>query len=624
MAKWFLESLDVNGGYLPGLSLTLPQGLTCIIGPRGSGKSTVVEAIRFGVSGLQGASKARMDLVNGNLARASLTIRTLGEDGSARYVIRRALRQPPSLSTTDGRVLSADLDRGTLLPLDGYSSSEIEGIADELGEKRRVLLDELLGDELRKVQIAIADDQRALAANADRIRVARQTVHDLSEQIEELSDARVRLAALPAPQASGVAAELAAAARQQRLNKDEATKLVSVRSLLQTFNERLLELIGWSRTQRATAIAVQNSENSDLLCQVEQLLCSTLEKAETKVSSAIPCLAETKDELERIQASLQERHLVQHAILVRLQDANAAEGQVVSERAFAEQQVALLEQLEIRRDVATTELLQLLSERAELKAAYLGQRDQLSGLRERVALDLQHRIGGKVRLRVLRGADDLAYTQLLTDGLRGAGLRNHEGILEGLKRLRPEHLAQIIQTDDAEELEAQISLGTERTRKVLDAFREKIDPLELEVMPLDDRICIELNVGSSAEPIYKDASTLSRGQKCTALLPLLIARRDVPLVIDQPEDNLDNHFIYETVVDTISRAKNERQMIFITHNANIPVLAEADLVVVLNSDGNHGFVERQGNLIQCRDEIIDLLEGGREAFELRRLKYADS
>jgi ABC-type bacteriocin/lantibiotic exporter with double-glycine peptidase domain len=96
------------------------------------------------------------------------------------------------------------------------------------------------------------------------------------------------------------------------------------------------------------------------------------------------------------------------------------------------------------------------------------------------------------------------------------------------------------------------------------------------------------------------------------------------LVIDQPEDNLDNHFIYETVVETIRRLKPRRQMIFVTHNANIPVLAEADLVVVMNSDGKKGFVQKAGSLDDCREEIIDLLEGGKEAFELRRQRYVKS
>jgi ABC-type glutathione transport system ATPase component len=185
-------------------------------------------------------------------------------------------------------------------------------------------------------------------------------------------------------------------------------------------------------------------------------------------------------------------------------------------------------------------------------------------------------------------------------------------------RLRPEQLAQLIVENDLKEFEEQLSLGQERCRRILDAFRENIDPLRLEIVDIEDRICIELNVSPGVEPNFKDAADLSRGQKCTALLPLLLARRDTPLIIDQPEDNLDNHFIYETVVETIRRLKQRRQMIFVTHNANIPVLAEADLVVVMDSDGKKGFVQKAGSLDDCREEIIDLLEGGEEAFELRR------
>jgi ABC-type protease/lipase transport system fused ATPase/permease subunit len=96
------------------------------------------------------------------------------------------------------------------------------------------------------------------------------------------------------------------------------------------------------------------------------------------------------------------------------------------------------------------------------------------------------------------------------------------------------------------------------------------------------------------------------------------------LIIDQPEDNLDNHFIFETVVNALQRLKRRRQMIFITHNANIPVLAEADLVLVMNSDGRVGFVETSGTVDECRDQIIDLLEGGREAFELRSKRYGSA
>jgi ABC-type glutathione transport system ATPase component len=251
-------------------------------------------------------------------------------------------------------------------------------------------------------------------------------------------------------------------------------------------------------------------------------------------------------------------------------------------------------------------------------------RDQISTLRDEVAAELQREAGERVRIRIMRNADHLAYQQMLVDGLRGARVRNHDEIMTTLMQLRPEQLAQLIQVNDVDSFEELTAFGTERSRKILDAFRESVDPLALEVIAIEDRIGIELNVSSSGQPNFRDASDLSRGQKCTALLPILLARRDSPLIIDQPEDNLDNHFIFETVVNAVQRLKSRRQMIFITHNANIPVLAEADLVLVMNSDGRIGVVEKSGTVDQCREHIIDLLEGGREAFELRSKRYANA
>ena len=208
----------------------------------------------------------------------------------------------------------------------------------------------------------------------------------------------------------------------------------------------------------------------------------------------------------------------------------------------------------------------------------------------------------------MRNADHMSYQQILVDGLKGARVRNQNEILATLMQLRPEQLAQLIQSNDLDSFEDLTHFGSERSRKILDAFQESLDPLALEITAIEDRIGIELNVATLGQPHFKDASDLSRGQKCTALLPILLARRDNPLIIDQPEDNLDNHFIFETVVNAVQRMKKRRQMIFITHNANISVLAEADLVLVMTSDGRVGAIEKCGTVDECREQIIDLLK----------------
>src|ERR1700746_720596 len=195
---WVIEKIEISGGFLPGLSATIPQGLTCIIGPRGSGKSTLVEAVRFALCGISAAPKHCADLIQANLAGGALVTIAALADGSNRYTIKRGLKQSPVLLTADGRAINAvDLDRGTFLPVDAYSSLEIEAIADEvLGDKRRSLLDELCSERMRTIHLSLAESARALDANADGVRAAQRTIEDLTEQAEELGDVRARFSAL--------------------------------------------------------------------------------------------------------------------------------------------------------------------------------------------------------------------------------------------------------------------------------------------------------------------------------------------------------------------------------------------------------------------------------------------
>lgn len=625
MPKWFLESIEINGGFLPGFSTHFPKGLTCVIGPRGSGKSTLIEALRFGVGGTSGASKPRLDLIQANLGPNTLvTVHTSPDGSGSGYTIRRSYKQPASLITEDGKsITTVDLDRGTFLPLDGYSSAEIEGIADEsVGEKRRSLLDELRGEELREINLTVAERRRALEANADKIRAAERLVGDLTEQIEEMGDVRARLASLPRATGGDDSENLATAARQCQMNSREARNLATALqtvSRLQAEIGQLSERISGGRTEQ---LAVESSANLKEMLGAQEAVETAIKEVALHLERAVARLADSEGQIGEIRQALAAAHSVQEAEHARLKEQNMAASQAIQERAAAEQAVTQLEEVESRRRQAQAELERHLEERKAMKADYLLERERISELREQVATDLQREAGENVRVRVLRNADNLSYQQMLTEGLRGARVRNQEDLVRSLMRLRPEQLAQIIRDNDFDELESLMAFGQERSRKILDAFRENIDPLELEIVTTDDRVRIELNVSTNSEPNFKDAADLSRGQKCTALLPLLLARRDTPLIIDQPEDNLDNHFIYETVVETIRRLKGRRQMVFITHNANIPVLAEADLVIVLNSDGKTGFVEQTGTLDECRDQIIDLLEGGQEAFELRRQRYA--
>jgi len=553
-----------------------------------------------------------------------ITIRTSDSAGKGSYTIKRVPAQSPVLLNSDGRAIeSVDLDRGTFLPLDGYSSQEIEDIAREsLGERRRGLLDELRAGELHRINLAVSEHRRKLEANAHAIRAARKLIADHTERIEELGDVRAKLAAHPQLPSGGGSSRPVAASNRRRANEREAAHLQKAVEAIQQFQRDLTQSAARAREALARPFSSEGSETSSLVERARQTVAKVCSGADTSLPQLIRQLAETEAGLLAIGNEMQRIHAVQDAEYARLQTENQAASQVVQEHARLEQSVARLDSLERERKEGKAQLDDLLEARKTLKGAYLLERDGISNLREEVAAELQRGAGSKVRIRVIRNADSLSYRQTLLHGLQGAKVRNHDDILKSLMRMRPEELAQIIQDSDIDELERQAELGHDRCDRILAAFRQAIDPLALEIVAIEDRVSIELNVSSTSEPNFKDAADLSRGQMCTALLPQLLARRATPLVIDQPEDNLDNHFIYETVVETVQRLKSKRQMIFITHNANIPVLAEAELVVVLNSDGKTGYIQKAGTLDECRNEIVGLLEGGEQAFDLRRKRYA--
>ena len=620
---WLVEKIEISGGFLPGLSVNIPPGLTCIIGARGSGKSTLAEAVRFALCGLSAAPKHCADLIQANLAGGALVTITALADGSNRYTVKRGLKQNPVLLTSDARAINTvDLDRGTFLPLDAYSSLEIEAIADEaLGQKRRSLLDELRSEQMRNIHLSLGESARALEANADRIRTARRTIDDLTEQIEELGDVRVRLSALT-PSDRESAEDFVRLSRQQQLNQREIAKLDAADRDLTALGETVERLRREAQNAFAARLTEEQSANADTLRRYDKLLAASMAPVEKHLAAIQSKILDAQGALSQARQSVAEVHTSHAGDLARLNALNQAASEQARVRASLEQNVAKLEALEQQRVELHAELETLFVKRKSLKADHILMRDQVSTMRDEVASELQHEAGERVRIRVMRNADHMSYQEMLVDGLKGARVRNQNEILATLMQLRPEQLAQLIQSNDIDSFEELTHFGVERSRKMLDAFRESVDPLTLEITAIEDRIAIELNVATAGRPHFKDASDLSRGQKCTALLPILLARRDNPLIIDQPEDNLDNHFIFETVVNAVQRMKKRRQMIFITHNANIPVLAEAELVLVMTSDGRVGAVEKSGTVDECREQIIELLEGGREAFALRSKRYA--
>lgn len=164
---------------------------------------------------------------------------------------------------------------------------------------------------------------------------------------------------------------------------------------------------------------------------------------------------------------------------------------------------------------------------------------------------------------------------------------------------------------------------------------EIIEKIKNDYLKYSDSYRIEFNV-SNRENVekhkssFRDITKLSLGQKVVAILSFILgyskyAKDFRPLIIDQPEDNLDSQYIYKNLVQELRVMKGTRQVIVATHNATIVTNAKADQVIVMDSDGEHGWLKKFGYSSSpvIKKEIINYLEGGEESFKHKEAIYKE-
>jgi ABC-type Mn2+/Zn2+ transport system ATPase subunit len=144
---------------------------------------------------------------------------------------------------------------------------------------------------------------------------------------------------------------------------------------------------------------------------------------------------------------------------------------------------------------------------------------------------------------------------------------------------------------------------------------------EIELLLPEDEIRVEYKKTDSS--LYEPLAVASAGQKTTAILTFILSHGKVPLILDQPEDDLDNRLVYELIVDRLRRSKEFRQIIVVTHNANIPVNGDAEYIISMDSKSEKISVFKTGTVEdnEIKKEICDVMEGTQYAFQMRRKRY---
>ncbi len=139
----------------------------------------------------------------------------------------------------------------------------------------------------------------------------------------------------------------------------------------------------------------------------------------------------------------------------------------------------------------------------------------------------------------------------------------------------------------------------------------------------EDSLNVEYST-SGDRPAFRPIQEGSPGQKTATLLAFLLSYGEEPLILDQPEDDLDNHLIYDLIVTQLRKVKMHRQVIVVTHKANIVVNGDAELVIALVARDGQTQTEAVGCLQEetMRQTICQIMEGGEIAFEERYRRIA--
>lgn len=620
-----IQSISWTGGFLDGVNLSFNQDLNVLIGGRGTGKSTVVESVRaaLGQRPLTPRARTHHDEMTNDphvLGRGTKIEVVLGcvNPRPHRIRVERLLPSPPLLyDVSTGERIARPVDE-VAAGLDVYGQRELAEIADD-GELRTNLLRRFLPER------SDADATTRLARDRESTRTnIVETVAKMQEIDEELSTLAALEERLRLFREAGVATQLDAQAKHQ-------TEGALVSAAESRATEALQELDAlnpqtWFNRQFLDGHGEQSVGD---LATVDRLLAA-FEHAEHATAHALASaeegLRELRHALDDIGAGWRARSGEIDAAFNRIQRALEAKGADAGEYLSVLRRTEELQRKRPERQRLSESLTAARRRREDVLIEL--ENVEVEELRrlQRVARRVSGQLEGLVRVTVTAPDDRTSVVKHLRNDV-GGRLDKVEAWIKSWPEFTVRALAEVGRSG-IENFASVSGVPLDQAQRVTSA-NERVW-LEVEEIQLTPSTEIELNVSpSDSAPVWRPLARLSTGQKATALLLLLLLEDKGPLVIDQPEDDLDNQFIFTGVVPRLRALKGVRQLVFSTHNANIPVLGDADLIAAMTveheAEGPSGrsHEEHRGSIDEpgVGELVEELLEGGREAFEIRRYRY---
>lgn len=618
-----LVALSWDRGLLSEQSVALNAGLNVLVGGRGAGKSTIVESIRFAF-GLEpkgkdalATHKAMMKELIGQKANVAVLLHS-PRPSPGFYLVERIYGQDPRVKDQNGDIIN-DLKPMDLVPgLEVYGQHEISELTRDKG-KLAEILKRFVGDD-HQVNVQM-DSLRS------RLRESRGGIADKQRNIRELDEALAALPGLREKLKRFQATNLKEHAEEKTAVQAEARLIEKVAGIVAELGTQSKKL----RPPRATAEPVLPDESDQRLphrstLEPVQKIVQDINNALRLASEALATAHETAEaDLAAIKVNWEPLRDTANKHFEDLKAKLVKEGHNPEEYVSLDDQVARLEPKRAEKQKLEDQLKTLRQTRQGIIDEWEKADTQAFTELEKAAKRVSKKLKGTVKAVIRPSSTIEPLREVLRNHVDG-NISQALGKLEETEALSLSKLAERIR-HGADAMMSEYGFTEISAKKIADAGEALA--LEVEECRIPPEALIELNVGRDGCDNWKRLENLSAGQKATAVLLLILLDADAPLIVDQPEDDLDNQFIAGRVVPIMRTGKKRRQFIFSSHNPNIPVLGDADHIIGLTPtvedacdrtkifDDDCGSIDRAS----VQQLIKDLLEGGEQAFATRRIKY---
>lgn len=618
--------------------IELSPYFNAIVGGRGTGKSTLVHALRLATrreDELQALPKdseprerfeAFRQIARGRDDKGALRPTTAirvewqHEDKHLRLCWGNEGKDLEVQEWRDGQwqPSSSQLVHAGRFPIRIFSQGQIAAMAGGGRQALLKIIDEAAG--VAPLKQAFEEARRTFFAQRARLREIDGKLATLPEVERQLQELETKLKALAQADHAAVLQAYARTQQQGRAVEETLTQLREVAQRLhrtaeelllddwlpQHFTEAEADLLAW----RADADAVLAGTRQRLLDEAAKL---DAEIARLKGDARLIAWRERAEAARRAHTDLQAQLTAQGVA-----DPQAF-ARLTQQRQQLEGQHKALKQLQVDRQSLQQQIEQQHSLIEQRRAAICARRNEF--LRQTLANN------DFVRIELVPYGFD---AQVIEESLRALidvpDERFSDDILPRDENGHPQG-GLALDLARAEDKPTMIAKVRQRLLEADGAFHGKFRNYlakRWEKPELADHVLVwfpedDLRIEYRRENKWESISEGSQGQRSAALLAFLLAFGEEPIVLDQPEDDLDNHLIYDLIVRQIRENKLRRQLIVVTHNPNVVVNADAELVHVMEFGRGQCFVQQSGALQDkaVREEVCRVMEGGREAFTRR-------